>query len=78
MASYTVDQKVFVVKTFFSSCGSCVAMETQYREEFSVYVAPSRDRIIKHFEGTESVCVKREKGVSVEHLFVPMNFTVRQ
>jgi hypothetical protein len=27
MASYTTNQKVFVVKTIYSSCGSCLALE---------------------------------------------------
>jgi predicted DNA-binding transcriptional regulator AlpA len=60
------DQKVFVIKTFYSSGGFCVAVKRQYRREFSVRVAPSRDtiyRIIKQFEEAGSVCDKCAKGL---------------
>jgi hypothetical protein len=36
MASYSTDQKVFVIKVFHSSGSSRVAAEEQYRREFSV------------------------------------------
>jgi hypothetical protein len=45
MASYTTDQKVYVIKTFYSPSGSCVAVETKYRRVFTVRVAPSKDII---------------------------------
>jgi hypothetical protein len=66
MASDTMDQKVFVIKTFHFSGSSCVAEERQCRRKFSVRVAPLRDAIywvIKQFEETGNVCVcdKRAK-----------------
>jgi hypothetical protein len=59
MASHTTDQKLFVIKTFYSSGGSWVAVGRQYRRDFFGRVAPSRDAIcwIKHSEETGSVCV---------------------
>jgi hypothetical protein len=65
MASYTKDQKMFVIKTFYSSGGCSVAVERQYLREFSVRVAPSRHTvywIIKRFGETGSVCDKRVKA----------------
>jgi hypothetical protein len=41
MASYTTNRKLFVIKAFYFSGGSCVAVERQYRREFSVRVVPS-------------------------------------
>jgi hypothetical protein len=60
MASYATDRKVFVIKTFYTSRGSCVAVVRQYRRDFFVGVPPSIDsvyRIIKRFEGTIRVRV---------------------
>jgi hypothetical protein len=65
MVSYTTDQKMFVVKTFYSSGGSHVAVETWYHQESSVNVALSREtdkQIVKQFEEAGSVCDKRVKG----------------
>jgi transposase len=65
MASYMTVQKTIVMKTFYYSGGSCVALERQYHEEYSGRVAPSSDsiyRIIKRFEETASTCGKHEKG----------------
>jgi hypothetical protein len=65
---------VFVFKTFYPSSVSCFAVERQYRREFSVRVAPSRDtlcRIAKQFEETGSVCVINvRRDVQVAHRFV--------
>lgn len=36
MVSYSTDQKVFVIKAFYSSASPRVAAEEQYRREFSV------------------------------------------
>jgi hypothetical protein len=61
MALCTMDLKVFVIKTSYSSSGSCVAVDRQYCREFSVHVAPSRDTvywIVKQCEETGSVCAK--------------------
>jgi hypothetical protein len=44
MALYTADQDVFI-ETFYSSAGSCVAVERPYRRELSVRVVPSLDII---------------------------------
>ena len=58
MASYTVEQKLFIVKTFYSSGNSCVFVQRKFREEFNVRDAPSRDsiyRFIRQFEATGSV-----------------------
>jgi hypothetical protein len=43
MAKYKTDQKVFVIKTFYSFDSSCVAVERELRREFSVRAAPSKD-----------------------------------
>jgi hypothetical protein len=65
MASYTTNQKAFVARTFYSSGGSCVAVERQYIREIPVCVAKSRGtiyRIFTQFEEIGSVYVKRGKG----------------
>jgi hypothetical protein len=59
IASYTTDQKVFVIKTF-TFLVVLVLLGRQYRPEICVRVAPSRDIIcwiIKQSEETGSVCV---------------------
>jgi hypothetical protein len=59
------DQKMLVIKTFYSSGGSCVAVERQYRRKFSVRVLTSRDAIhqtAKQSEETGIMCDKRAKG----------------
>jgi hypothetical protein len=45
MASYTTVQKEFVIKTFYSSGGYCIAMERQHCREFSVRGVSRRDNI---------------------------------
>jgi hypothetical protein len=58
IAAYTTDQKVFVVKTVYSSGRSCVAVKRKYSRDFSVRVAPPRDtiyRTVKRFEEKVSV-----------------------
>jgi hypothetical protein len=40
MVSHLMDEKVFAIKTSYSSGGSCAAVERQY-QEFSAHVAPS-------------------------------------
>jgi hypothetical protein len=44
MALYIMDQKVFIIETFYSSGGSCIAVERQYHEEASAHVPLSRER----------------------------------
>jgi hypothetical protein len=54
-----MDQKVFVIKTFCHSGGSCVDVDRQYGQDF-FYVAPLRDSIgwiIKSLKKQE-VCVR--------------------
>jgi Fe2+ or Zn2+ uptake regulation protein len=80
MASHTTDQELFVIKTFYSSGGSCVAVERQYHREFSVRVVPSRDtiyRTIKQFEETGSVCDKRARDEEAAHLLVRKNLSMQ-
>jgi hypothetical protein len=58
MVSYTTDQKMFVIKTFYSSRGSCVDAERQCCRGFSVRVAPSRDTIgLSNGLKNQEVCV---------------------
>jgi transposase len=55
----------FVVKTFYPSSDSCVAVERHYNRNVFVRIAPSRDtayQIIKQCEETGNVCHKRAKG----------------
>jgi hypothetical protein len=40
-----IDQKGFVIKTFYSCVDSCVAVQREYYREFSVSVAPLRDTL---------------------------------
>jgi hypothetical protein len=64
MASCTTDEKVFITRTVYSSGSSGTAVGTEYRREFVVRAAPSRDIIyysIKQSEETESVCDKCAK-----------------
>jgi hypothetical protein len=44
--SVTNDQKVFLIKTFYSS-GSYVAVQREYYQAFSVHVTPTNDTIYK-------------------------------
>jgi hypothetical protein len=56
MVLYSTDQKVFVIKTFYSSG---VAVARQCHQEFSVYVALSRNSITDcQFKETEALCDK--------------------
>jgi hypothetical protein len=60
MASYTTDQEVFTITTFYSSGGACVGVGRQHRPELFVRAAPSRGTtywITEQLEETESVCV---------------------
>jgi hypothetical protein len=41
--SYTTGQKVFVIDTFYTSGGSGIVVEEQYRRKFSLLVALLRD-----------------------------------
>jgi phosphopentomutase len=75
MASDTKDQKIFVIETCHSSGSYCITAYGQYRREFFVLVATSRDtiyRIVIHLEGTESV----GRDVKVAHLDVRKNLPV--
>jgi hypothetical protein len=65
IASYTTDQKVFVVKTCYSSGGSYVSVARQHRREFSARDEPWREtnyRTVKQFEERGSVSYKRAKA----------------
>jgi hypothetical protein len=65
MASFTMDQKMFVNKTFYSSDCSYVVIESQHCWEFSIHVAPLWDttgllnRLKK--QDTCSKCMKGHK-----------------
>jgi hypothetical protein len=55
MALCTTNKKMFFIKTFYCSGGSCAAVERQYPQEFSIRTAQSRDiicRTVKQFEET--------------------------
>jgi hypothetical protein len=60
-----MDHKIFI-KTLYPSGGSRAAVESEYRQDFPIHVAPSGDifyRTIKQPENGEgSVCDKRGKG----------------
>jgi hypothetical protein len=61
---YGGSRSVFI-KTFYSSGGSCIAVERKYCREFVVHVAPSGNtiyRIVKQFGETASVSDKLPKG----------------
>lgn len=58
---YMMDQKMFIMKSFYSSGGSSVAMEREYCQEFSLCVSPWSDtvcQVLKQSEETLSVCDK--------------------
>lgn len=80
LASYMTDQKVFVIKIFYTSGGSCDSVVRQYRRELSVRV-DHRDTIyliIKQSEETGSVCVIYvRRDVSIGHLFVRKKLSVQ-
>jgi hypothetical protein len=62
MVPYTTDQKIFVIENLSSSCGLCVALERQYRREFSVHIAPptiTTYRIVMQLVETLSVYDER-------------------
>lgn len=42
---YIMDQKMSIMKSFYSSGSSSVAMERQYCQEFSLCVSPLRDTV---------------------------------
>jgi hypothetical protein len=57
MTSYTKDQKVFVIKTIYSSRGSWVAMEREHLLMFSVLLPLRRDEygaLMKQFLAEET------------------------
>lgn len=53
MELYIMDQPVLVIKTFYSSNGSCAAVERQCCEWFSFHVTPSSDTIYQTGEQSE-------------------------
>jgi hypothetical protein len=60
MASYAMNKKMFVIKTFFTSA----AVWRQYHQVLSVSVAPLSDTIyliVKQYEETENMCDKHAK-----------------
>jgi hypothetical protein len=66
---------VFVIKTFYCSIGSCLAVWRQYRWQFSVRATPPKDiiyRTVKQFDETGSACDKRVNRCkrSVSILFI--------
>jgi Fe2+ or Zn2+ uptake regulation protein len=65
MASNMKDQKMFVIRTFYTIGGFCVVVDRLYHREFSVRVASSRDtvyRTIKQSGETGLVCDKLANG----------------
>jgi hypothetical protein len=65
MASYMRDQRMFVIKTYYSYGCSCVAVGRQYGRKFSVRVLPSRGaiyRTVKQAEERGIMCDKCAKG----------------
>jgi hypothetical protein len=47
MASYITDRKVFAIKTIYSSGGSCISEENQFREGF-LFVLFHRRHLLLH------------------------------
>jgi hypothetical protein len=73
IALYMMDQIMFIIKTFYSSSGSCVAVERQYRREFSICVSPLRDTICQLLNSLkkQEVCVINvQRDINVHHLFI--------
>jgi hypothetical protein len=73
IAFYTMDQKMFIMKTFYSSDGSCVAMERQYLQKLSLCVSPLRDivcEILNSLKKQEVCVINVQRDINVEHLFI--------
>jgi hypothetical protein len=68
-----MDQNVFVIKTFYSSGGSCVSMERKYGKEFSVCGARWRGTItgLLSLNDQEMCVINVGRYVNLPHMFVP-------
>jgi hypothetical protein len=79
MASYTTDQKVFVIK-LFRSYGVLVVVWRDHLREFSVGVASLRDTIywiLEQFQETKMCVIDVRRDLNVAHLIVRKMLSVQ-
>lgn len=77
-ALYTADQKMFAIRTFYCSCGSCVALKRQYLH-FALRHREALCTGLLNSLKQQEVCVVNARGdVNTAHLFVRKNLSVQQ